>query len=155
MNPLVESPGCTNHEWARPTPEKIEPEEIEPVMLEQIETALNTADCAPKHDVWFDFLRDVGRWLDDPSLCDDGESRPPTPVALKRAKQLGFRMYQRGCVPPTFMLPTGDGGVVFEKQSGNATEKVVFDSDGSAEYIGIRDGGIFLRQIWAHPSRKE
>jgi len=99
-----------------------------------------------KHEGWFDFLADLNRWKSDPGLIDNGDNVIPSPDVFSKATAVGTKLFLNFRDSPTFVIPTSDGGIAFERHDGNVTEMIIVHPDASAEFIGVRDAAVFLRR---------
>ena len=89
-------------------------------------------------------------WGRDPSQLDDEGIDSPTPQTIKRASQIALFMRDQGMPAPSRIVPTGDGGIVFERQQGVVFETIEIGADGSIEVALYQDCALigFRSLLW-------
>ena len=108
--------------------------------------AQQRAQPLERHEGWFDFLADLQRWKADPALVDSGDNVLPSPEVFEKATAVGTKLFLNFRDSPTFVIPTSDGGIAFERHDGNVTEMIIVNPDATAEFIGVREAAVFLRR---------
>jgi hypothetical protein len=81
-------------------------------------------------------------WGRDPSRLAEPELIPPTRAAIKRAVAIASELRDRNVLPPMRAVPDGDGGLVFERWSGEVSESIEVDAEGRAELVRLRSGCV-------------
>lgn len=84
-------------------------------------------------------------WGRDPSQLEDDGVTAPTAVALKAAVAVALFMRDAGEHAPSRVVPSGDGGVIFESDLGTEFVSLEVLKDGALEFNGFRDGRHFCR----------
>ena len=77
----------------------------------------------------------------------DDDLMPPTVASLRTAERLVQVLRDSGKLPPTDVLPNGDGGVLFENRDGRASVQLEVLRDGSAEVSHFGETG-FVSAEW-------
>lgn len=72
----------------------------------------------------------------------DDDLLSPTAASIRTAMRLSRRLRDAGATPPTDVLPSGDGGVLFENRVGQASEQIEVLRDGSAEISRYDERGF-------------
>jgi len=99
-----------------------------------------------QHEGWFDYLADLNRWKADPNLIDNGDNVLPSDDVIDKATAVGTKLFLNFRDIPTFLLPTSDGGIAFERHDGDVTEMIIVHPDATAEYISVGDAAVLLRR---------
>ena len=147
MSQTIGRPTPTSHQWAQIETRPVSQADVDKIEREVLEHAAEVSHRPrPRHDGWLDFLVDLGRWETDPTLIDNGDNDIPSREVFQKATAVATKLYLNFRAVPTFMVPSSDGGIVFERHDGDLTEKIIVDPDGSAEYIGLRSSKMFLRE---------
>jgi hypothetical protein len=80
-------------------------------------------------------------WGRNPGGVRDHELEPPTAAAVHQACLVAIDLRDAGELPPSRVVPNGDGGIVFELTVGQRAVTLEFFDDGSIErtcYDGCR-----------------
>jgi hypothetical protein len=94
---------------------------------------------------WYLAKTELHRWLRTKSTwCGDGIS-PPTDELVRSAIELADRLRSAGYHPPTFILPDGDGGVVFEFRYDPSYTRIVLNPDRTIERLAFEHGMLKLK----------
>lgn len=85
-------------------------------------------------------------WLEDPSQLEDEGIEAPTVAHIKFVSEYAMCLRDRfGWPPPLRVVPSGDGGIVFELKSGPYFQSIEFDEDGTIELITFKDSKLVSR----------
>jgi len=85
-------------------------------------------------------------WGRNPSLLEDEDLVPPSAEALGAAGRLALTLRDAGMLPPTRVVPVGDGGIAFELRRGAHCETLAIDTNGSIEYIVYKNDRLMSRE---------
>lgn len=85
-------------------------------------------------------------WARNPDQLEDEGILPPSKDVIQLA--LNFAMYWRdkGSPAPDYVIPDGDGGIVFKRTAGDVTETIEIGAEGTVEIIGFRGHKIIKRK---------
>ncbi|MGD9854461.1 MAG: hypothetical protein AB7U20_05855, partial [Planctomycetaceae bacterium] len=72
----------------------------------------------------------------------------PTAEAIKAARQLIDRMKVDRLPRPTEVVPSGDGGIVLSRRTGNAREEIELSETGDAELFLFQESRLIHRTPW-------
>ena len=109
--------------------------------------ALTAGEQARNRQCWQDFIDDVlVEWGRDPSQLEDDDVVPPTVATIEVAARFAMELRNAGVAPPMRVVPTGDGGIVFERWEGRVSERVEICDDGSIEYTAYDDCRLAARK---------
>ena len=86
---------------------------------------------------------------------DDDGVEWPNSVSLRIAKALALALQQGGICAPTRVVPSGEGGVVFELQHGAVIHTFEIDADGSIEFCRFENAKLAARTRIARSSAGE
>lgn len=84
-------------------------------------------------------------WGRNPEAFDTEEIIPPSESVIHRACILAQQMRDAGLPPPLRVVPDGDGGVSFERQTGQRFESLDLSSEGTIELVTFEDCRIVSR----------
>lgn len=85
-------------------------------------------------------------WLQDPSQLEDEGIEAPTEAHIKFVSEYAMCLRTRfGWPPPLRVVPSGDGGIVFELKSGPYFQSIEFDEDGTVELITFKASKLVSR----------
>ena len=76
----------------------------------------------------------------------DDDLMPPTPESLRTSIALAYKFRDEGRMPPTDVLPSGNGGIWLENRHGTSSVQIEVLRDGSLE-ISTFEGGNFVRAV--------
>ena len=86
-------------------------------------------------------------WWEEPSLAgDDDGFEPPSRESIHVALQLARAYRDNFLSPPLRVVPDGEGGVAFERRSGNLFESLRVAADGRAELLAFENSRLVLRE---------
>ncbi len=85
-------------------------------------------------------------WGRNPSQLDDDGIIPPSAAAIQGAIRFAEMMRDTGQPPPTRIVPSGEGGVVFELVRGSFFHAVEIRDDRSAEFGGFKNSRLIERR---------
>ena len=71
---------------------------------------------------------------------------PPSTKAISMACQVTRMLQDRP--PPLRVTPSGDGGIVFERSTGEVFETIEIQEDGSVERATFRNSRLHSRERW-------
>ena len=86
-----------------------------------------------ERDAWQKQIDQLNEWARTPVSYWDNELVPPTYRSLSSAMKLLHQMHERGYAPDFSIVPSGDGGIVFEIRGVETFAAIEVFSDGSAE----------------------
>jgi hypothetical protein len=87
-------------------------------------------------------------WGKDPTrLAEDGLT-PPSAKAIRGACVLAGIFRDEDKEAPLRVVPSGDGGIVFERAYGEFFEKIEIEEDGSVEWATFRNSRLLSRGRW-------
>ena len=78
----------------------------------------------------------------------DDDLLPPTPASVRVAATLCHRFRDAGQMPPTAVLPNGDGGILFENRKGRASVQLEVLRDGDVERAEYSETGVISRDLY-------
>lgn len=90
-------------------------------------------------------------WLSDPSSLREEEIECPTREATNAALVLAGGLMEIKALAPSHVLPTGDGGIVFEWRAGHILTMIEVDTTGTAEIIYFHGDQIIGRAPFSSP----
>ncbi len=79
-------------------------------------------------------LRTLAEWARDPEGLEEDGLLPPSPAALGAAVRLVKALDSKTMPPLQWLVPNGDGGIVFEWRQDSFAEKIEILDDGSVTY---------------------
>ncbi len=97
-------------------------------------------------DEWQQAIDKCVAWGESPSKVDEDDLESPSREAASRAGTLLARLRDNGGAPPTWVVPTGEGGIMLELIRGNQSTSFEIESDGSAEYRLFGNSRLILRE---------
>lgn len=89
--------------------------------------------------------RAVADWGTNQQGHDKDGVEWPNSVALNLAYALAMALQQEGICPPTRVVPSGEGGMVFEHQCGQVLHTFEIEADGSIEFCRFDDAKLAVR----------
>lgn len=75
----------------------------------------------------------------------DDDYDPPTGPALKSGLEIIRQMSDLGLLPPTRVVPDGDGGLVFELRNPSVVSTIHIYKNGEAENYVLQNGKVVFR----------
>lgn len=93
-----------------------------------------------QQDAWDSALERLQAWLAAPSLLDDVESERPSPDVIRGAMAVLATLREQGFPAEFVPVPSGAGGVSFERDRGTAFEEYELEKTGRLRYRCFRDG---------------
>lgn len=89
---------------------------------------------------WDEASAKIDGWLADPEALRDVDFDPPGRDVLLFAEQYISRSERRGSEPPSRVIPTGDGSVVFEWLfDGDVSLSLEIEPDGRVSLMAFHD----------------
>lgn len=99
------------------------------------------------YDRWNEIIFDqLIRWAQNPSQLADEHIELPSARAIDLAIKLAKSMRDNDMLLPLRVVPTGDGGIAFERWHESVFESIEIDEDGSIELMVFEDSKLKLRQ---------
>lgn len=74
-------------------------------------------------------------WGRNPDQLRDENVVVPSRAAISKACKLAVELRKEGSPPPTRVVPSGEGGIVFEHRTQTIVEVLEIDIDASIEYL--------------------
>ena len=105
----------------------------------------SAASLSQEQSGWNVALEKLQRWSFEPSALFDEDIVAPSPAALEAAVALATEFKNEGLVPPQWVVPSGDGGIVFEHREGVVAEVLEISDDGAAELLRFRGDNLVSR----------
>lgn len=91
-------------------------------------------------EAWDGFIdADLVEWGRDPQALEDEDFDPPNTEVVKLACKVAMSLRDEGIVPPTRVVPDGEGGVSFERVDGKLSESLNIYADGTIELLTFDD----------------
>lgn len=84
-------------------------------------------------------------WGKDPSQLEDEGIEAPSRALITFVSEYAMCLRRFGWPPPLRVVPSGDGGIVFELKSGPYFQSIEFDEDGTIELITFKDSKLVSR----------
>lgn len=94
---------------------------------------------------WID--RTLIEWGRDPSALADADVTPPSREVIAWAIEYAQRLAQLGLPAANRVAPNGDGGIVFERWSGDVSESIEIEDDGCIYYSAFDESKLVDRQL--------
>ena len=88
----------------------------------------------------------LDKWSRDPSQLEDDGIIAPTVKTVELASQLARELTDAGVPGPQRVAATGDGGIIFVRQTGSFLSTLEIDAEGSIELVVFRDSRLVSRQ---------
>jgi len=79
-------------------------------------------------------------WGQDPGRLEDDGIVPPSGIAVNAACTVALLLRDQAIPAPLRVVPTGDGGIVFEWELGAAFYTLEVEQDGTIELSSFSDG---------------
>jgi hypothetical protein len=96
---------------------------------------------------WDEFIdRTLIEWGWDSSRLEDEGIEPPKRETISRAIHLAQNYRDQGLSAPDSIVPDPNGGVVFERRTGDISEVLHFWDDGSVEYFRFQGHRLLERK---------
>jgi hypothetical protein len=111
--------------------------------MRAVETNADTSvgQMAPRYDAgeneaWGGLIDStLIEWGRDPTLLEDDGFTPPSAETLRRACEIASVLRSLRFPAPTRIVPTGDGGISFQAEDGDAFISIEIAADGTVEYF--------------------
>jgi hypothetical protein len=87
-------------------------------------------------------------WGQDPGRFVEEGLTPPSAMAIRGACVLAGILRDLDREAPQRVVPSGDGGIVFERRKGELFEKIEIQEDGSVEWAAFRNSRLQSRDRW-------
>lgn len=84
-------------------------------------------------------------WGKDPSQLEDEGIEAPSRALITFVSEYAMCLRRFGWPPPLRVVPSGDGGIVFELKSGPYFQSLEFDKDGTVELVTFKDSKFVTR----------
>jgi hypothetical protein len=97
-------------------------------------------------DQWKSIIDKLKEWQMDSSCFDDEDYEPPGKDVIAQAIDLANEFRNAKWFPPHSVVPDAGGGIVFERRNGSDSQKIHLWSDGSVEYIEMRNHKVVDRR---------
>ncbi|MBN1345416.1 MAG: hypothetical protein JXQ73_22170 [Phycisphaerae bacterium] len=85
-------------------------------------------------------------WGRNPRQLEEDDLVAPSVDSVEVACQVAMYFRDDGAPSPDWVVPNGDGGIVFERSLGTLTKTLEVLQDGSIESIDYRDSKIIRRE---------
>lgn len=109
--------------------------------------AKNEMDKAAERARWQTIIDEkLIEWGADPIQSDDDGTCPPSREAISCAVALAVAFRDKGFLAPTKVVPTGDGGIVFERRPNNLYERIEVQSDREIIHSVYKDCVLLSRE---------
>ena len=96
---------------------------------------------------WDQFIdNELLTWWQNPARFADDDFVPPSRDVIHLAIQLASFCRDQGYLPPTRVLPDGDGGISFERRAANVYEVFQVNPSLTIELLMFVDGRLALRK---------
>jgi len=92
-------------------------------------------------------------WGRDPGQLAEADITPPSASTIRKACELAALLGDAGEKPPVRVVPTVEGGVVFERQRGSTFEAIEVMPDGQIEYRRFVNSRLVTQEPWQIDSR--
>ena len=89
--------------------------------------------------------RTLIEWGRNPSVLEDDGISPPTGASIDAALRIAGKMREYGIAPPLRVVPTGDGGISFERGNRQWSEMIEVNANGSAECFEFEEARLVHR----------
>jgi len=90
--------------------------------------------------------RQLVEWVRDAGRLEDESIEMPCRSVIAMACRVAQSMRDAGMPAPLRVVPSGDGGIVFEHREGSLFETIEIDSDGSVEIAVFLDSRLVSRR---------
>ena len=90
---------------------------------------------ARRREQWRPHLEILHSWCLSPTQLADDEVEPPTPEVIALAIGVVESMIAHDEPAPTHTVPTVDGGIAFERRTGDTLQVIEIDPDGEIEAL--------------------
>ena len=81
-------------------------------------------------------------WGRDPGQLEDEDVTPPSRAIIDRASDLAMLLRERNWHPPNRVVPSGDGGIIFERWDGPIFEQIEISDDGAVLVASFEDSRL-------------
>lgn len=96
---------------------------------------------------WQPHLETLRSWRCSPDELTDDDIEAPSQEIIELALELAQSMIQESLPSPTCVVPTVDGGIAFERRSGDWLERVEIETGGHVEIMQFFDSRIVDRSL--------
>ena len=86
------------------------------------------------------------KWAKNPTELEDEGIIPPSEEVIQRSCQVAGELREAGLPGPDRVAATGDGGIVFVRQTGPLLSSLEVAADGSVEVTFFRDCHLVSRE---------
>ena len=105
------------------------------------------AQAEKNKETWQRFMDDtLLEWGRDIADLEDENFEPPSIEIIGLAYTVASKGRDKGWLPPTRIVPDGEGGISFERADGTYFESLNIYSDTSMELLGFDDCRLNFRQ---------
>jgi len=108
------------------------------------EPLVNDVPKAPGKLQWEDVYDLLMTWADEPPSIEHEGLISPTRGAISRAIDTARVFAERNGLPPDRVVPNGEGGIAFERDSDEASIIIEFDAAGTSFQIMVIQSGKLL-----------
>jgi len=124
---------------------------LRPELYQAVTT--NVDDITPmtsKGEIWWQVVeRTLLQWEQDPSLLEEEGMEIPSIITIREAIRLANALFVTRSVPPTRIVPDGNGGIVFERQEGIVYETIELLPDKEPEYCLFQNAQLLHRHTFS------
>jgi hypothetical protein len=112
--------------------------------------ALSNDDTSgrPSAKDWETWLVRLAKWTAGAGREDCDGVVWPTDEAIAAARRLVDQMRTEGFPEPTDLVPSGDGGIVFSRRTGDLREEIEISESGDAELLLFQSSRLTHRTPW-------
>jgi hypothetical protein len=122
---------------------------IETGVVDAQSLALDAKGKAVERRRWDEIIdQRLIEWGRDPSQLNDDGVVPPARDVVRRACQLAAAMRDSGLPAPSRVVPSGEGGIVFERQVGPTFTAIEVQHDGTIEVRAFHKSKMVTRNVF-------
>ena len=89
----------------------------------------------------------LAAWARDPTQLGDDGVQPPSTATITRASLVASALRDFGALPPTRVVPTGDGGIALQFDWGRKFVSIEIEPEGLVELFVFDDGRLKHRAV--------
>jgi hypothetical protein len=105
-----------------------------------------TQDRPDRSEKWARIIDLLLQWFADPDSVADNQVDAPSHDAIRNAVQMAMNLQDRESECPSIVAPSGDGGIVFERDFGGIELTMRFEEDGTVSLEEYGPNGM-IEQI--------
>lgn len=98
-------------------------------------------------NAWNAAMTRLLEWRRDPGQLMDEDVLPPKRGIIDAAYSLALKMRDMRLPGPLRVLPDGEGGIVFERQSGSSFETIGIEATGRIEIVSFEGSRVRSRML--------